>query len=252
MPVIFGVWSDRPCISISRSFPVNITYGFASHDTEYLATVLFSDCLLLSEWCSSQSAFRWPWWKSCASRCTLWLPIAVRIYYLWNDISELWDIHHLILRRVLRPVYISLAMTRTKGKLQTFDCIETTQLSTTLMPSLRLGNTAPDFEAQTTIGPIKFHEWIGDSWVSCVDYSAYFYSIWYLSKHRQYYSLIREILPPCAPPSWVRLHAAHLILQSATSRSLVFLQIISMTTTNGSRTSTPMALKLDLRTSNFP
>ncbi|KAF8186642.1 cysteine peroxiredoxin [Pholiota molesta] len=32
------------------------------------------------------------------------------------------------------------------------------------MPSLRLGNTAPDFEAQTTIGPIKFHDWIGNSW----------------------------------------------------------------------------------------
>ncbi|PPQ92395.1 hypothetical protein CVT25_008745 [Psilocybe cyanescens] len=32
------------------------------------------------------------------------------------------------------------------------------------MPSLRLGNIAPDFEAQTTEGPIKFHDWIGDSW----------------------------------------------------------------------------------------
>ena len=33
------------------------------------------------------------------------------------------------------------------------------------MPALRLGYIAPDFEAQTTAGPIKFHEWIGDSWV---------------------------------------------------------------------------------------
>jgi len=32
------------------------------------------------------------------------------------------------------------------------------------MPSLRLGNIAPDFEAETTAGPIKFHDWIGDSW----------------------------------------------------------------------------------------
>jgi len=31
-------------------------------------------------------------------------------------------------------------------------------------PNLRLGHIAPDFEAETTIGPIKFHEWIGDSW----------------------------------------------------------------------------------------
>ncbi len=30
--------------------------------------------------------------------------------------------------------------------------------------SLSLGDTAPDFEAETTEGPIKFHEWLGDSW----------------------------------------------------------------------------------------
>ena len=29
---------------------------------------------------------------------------------------------------------------------------------------LRLGATAPDFTAETTEGPIKFHEWIGDRW----------------------------------------------------------------------------------------
>jgi len=29
---------------------------------------------------------------------------------------------------------------------------------------IQLGQTAPDFEAQTTEGPIHFHEWIGDSW----------------------------------------------------------------------------------------
>ncbi len=29
---------------------------------------------------------------------------------------------------------------------------------------LKLGDVAPDFEAQTTEGPIHFHEWIGDSW----------------------------------------------------------------------------------------
>ena len=30
--------------------------------------------------------------------------------------------------------------------------------------SLRLGDTAPDFEADTTEGRISFHDWIGDSW----------------------------------------------------------------------------------------
>ncbi|WP_373513431.1 peroxiredoxin [Persicitalea sp.] len=30
--------------------------------------------------------------------------------------------------------------------------------------SLRLGDIAPDFEASTTQGPIKFHEWLGDGW----------------------------------------------------------------------------------------
>jgi thioredoxin-dependent peroxiredoxin len=30
--------------------------------------------------------------------------------------------------------------------------------------TLQLGDTAPDFEAQTTEGPIHFHDWLGDSW----------------------------------------------------------------------------------------
>ena len=30
--------------------------------------------------------------------------------------------------------------------------------------ALALGDTAPDFEAQTTEGPVRFYDWMGDSW----------------------------------------------------------------------------------------
>ena len=30
--------------------------------------------------------------------------------------------------------------------------------------ALKIGDTAPDFEADTTEGPIRFHDWIGDGW----------------------------------------------------------------------------------------
>src|SRR5262249_61082283 len=30
--------------------------------------------------------------------------------------------------------------------------------------ALRLGDVAPDFEADTTEGRIKFHDWLGNSW----------------------------------------------------------------------------------------
>jgi alkyl hydroperoxide reductase subunit AhpC len=30
--------------------------------------------------------------------------------------------------------------------------------------ALTLGDTAPDFQAETTEGPISFHDWLGDSW----------------------------------------------------------------------------------------
>jgi glutaredoxin/glutathione-dependent peroxiredoxin len=31
-------------------------------------------------------------------------------------------------------------------------------------PRIRLGTTAPNFRAKTTLGDIDFHEWLGDSW----------------------------------------------------------------------------------------
>ena len=30
--------------------------------------------------------------------------------------------------------------------------------------TLRIGDVAPDFEAETTVGKIRFHDWLGDSW----------------------------------------------------------------------------------------
>jgi alkyl hydroperoxide reductase subunit AhpC len=35
--------------------------------------------------------------------------------------------------------------------------------------TLRIGSRAPDFEARSTEGAIRFHDWIGDSW--CVLFS---------------------------------------------------------------------------------
>ncbi|MEM5297314.1 peroxiredoxin [Burkholderia sp. JPY481] len=42
------------------------------------------------------------------------------------------------------------------------------------MSSLRLGDTAPDFEQDTSIGRIRFHEWAGDAWVVLFSHPADF------------------------------------------------------------------------------
>lgn len=38
--------------------------------------------------------------------------------------------------------------------------------------TLRLGDIAPDFEQDSSIGKIKFHEWIGDSWAVLFSHPA--------------------------------------------------------------------------------
>lgn len=40
--------------------------------------------------------------------------------------------------------------------------------------TLRLGDTAPDFLALTTAGPINFHQWIGSAWVVLLSHPADF------------------------------------------------------------------------------
>jgi alkyl hydroperoxide reductase subunit AhpC len=42
-----------------------------------------------------------------------------------------------------------------------------TKLETVM--ALQIGDTAPDFQAETTEGPMSFHDWVGDSW--CVMFS---------------------------------------------------------------------------------
>ncbi len=42
------------------------------------------------------------------------------------------------------------------------------------MATLRLGDTAPDFTQESTAGPIRFHEWAGDSWVVLFSHPADF------------------------------------------------------------------------------
>ncbi len=42
------------------------------------------------------------------------------------------------------------------------------------MSQLRLGDTAPDFEQETSLGSIRFHDWAGDAWVVLFSHPADF------------------------------------------------------------------------------
>jgi uncharacterized protein YjbJ (UPF0337 family) len=62
------------------------------------------------------------------------------------------------------------ALERTPGRFRSYRAVQSTSHASThtalrrYTMSLRINDTAPNFKAQTTQGPIDFHQWIGDQW----------------------------------------------------------------------------------------
>ena len=117
------------------------------------------------------------------------------------------------------------------------------------MPALRLGNTAPDFSAETTAGPIKFHDWIGDSWVDMPSWSQLLGSSRLPYRLSSFRTLVTLLLS--ARRSLEKSLDELMTLRNETLKLSVSRLTGCKITTNGSRILMSSVQSLDPLTSNF-